>query len=107
MIKKKWFWVVVVLLFLLVWVMRRGGEDEAVPPEDRPRQVTCPVTGQRCSRDYYVIVDGYRLFGCQPGCVPSLRSRAEKHIATIRSNGEEPELADYRDERVRREQQGH
>lgn len=58
----------------------------------RPKQTRCPVTGERCNREYSIVTQGYRIYGCSPACLPSIKARPKKFIDKIRANGEEPEL---------------
>ncbi len=59
--------------------------------ESAVEQTTCPVMGKSIDKSIYVDYNGMRVYLCCNDCREKFNADPEKYIATIKSNGQQPE----------------
>ena len=54
---------------------------------DIQRQTQCPVMGGAINRDFFVDVEGYRIYVCCPGCDDAIRDDPQRYIDEMQEAG--------------------
>ncbi len=63
------------------------GERLKVEGEERKLQTQCPVMGGAINRDFFVDVEGYRIYVCCPGCDDAILADPQRTIDEMQEAG--------------------
>ncbi len=56
-------------------------------------QSVCPVGGEKINREFYVDLEGKRIYACCAECLKTIEKNPGKYLAKIKDNGETPREA--------------